>query len=156
MRRSIQVASAMQTNHTARLNITGLSPFHSLTFIAISYERWPELCQILTLAPRLKCFAILLPTDSSMRAISLCISEIRRTRDPRVVVVAHHGHPLDWSSDQGFVPLDFWTTVEDLSRNRYICDDGERWEDVVIDDFCARNPEVSLQGENDLSSWSYL
>ena len=152
MSHAIKIASAIQRNDIAWLNtlalpLPPLPPFHRLTFIAVSRERWPTTFGILNLAPELKCFALLLPKNSIMQQISQSIQTIKQTRDPRVVVITRYGHPVEWRIDDGFTPSNFWTVVEDLSRNRYLCDDGERWKDDIVNDFRARHPNVFLLGD---------
>ena len=152
MSRAIGIAYAMQRNNTAWLNtyahpLPPLPPFHRLTFIAVSRERWPTTFTILTVAPELKCFALLLPNNSSMQQISQSILTIKKTRDPRVVVLTRYGHPAEWKIDDGFASSKFWAVVEDLSRNRYLCDDGERWKDEIVNDFRARRPDICLLGD---------
>ncbi|KAF9527389.1 hypothetical protein CPB83DRAFT_404650 [Crepidotus variabilis] len=148
---SDSVGSASQ--HFAALEDDSKSltpPFSNLTCFAISWTRWSNTWRYITRhAKALKCFAILGPSNAHLDLQSKLsiLEELRASpRDPRFVLLVHggYGEPSRWTVKDGFHPNLIWGRIEDLVKNHFICDDGEKWSESVVAAFREKSPQIRL------------
>jgi len=118
-----------------------LCPFRTLTHLAVPFSLKDDLATLMTLRlTRLKCCALLLSKrDNGFRRHF--IMKAKSWRDPRIVVLTDYTNPLDWHPDNA---ASFWTRVEKLVTERYLCDDGERWDQAIVNDFRQKYPNIAL------------
>ncbi|KAF9527388.1 hypothetical protein CPB83DRAFT_895400 [Crepidotus variabilis] len=121
------------------------SPFLRLTCFATSWTRWRTTWPgIIQHAKALRYFAILGPANSQLTESVL--KHLRPRKDPRFVFISRggYGEPNSWKAEDGFSPSSFWSTIEALVKDHYMCDDGEKWSESIVTAFRLKYPEIPL------------
>jgi len=118
-----------------------LCPFRTLTHLAVPFALQDDLATLMKMRlNRLQCCALLL-SESDNESRGQFIMIVKSWRDPRVVVLTDYTNPRDWHPDNA---SSFWTRVEKLITERCVCDDGERWDETIVNDFRQKYPHIAL------------